>query len=1254
MSIPIDNSTQLPQTAFTSGIPDFANINDWSKIESNLYNTSLGNIGIGTTNPDEYKLNINGSLNSTSLYQNGTQIDFSSYATNTALTNGLATKQNNLTALTYLLGMGSAITDIDYNKITLNKPTNFQADWNSTVINIPSTFPANMTNIYNKTEVNNISNSVLLLSSNLLYDTNYTEERQYPPKAFNTSNTPSLITYLEQNNVIYQPLTLNTDNISYGSGTYETYVSSRLVDSSEPKYLFNHLLLNNETVPFYGWINGTYEAITGNFRGSSNKYIVFGYIGEWIIFKFPYPVLLTKFRFYIRPGIVSRSPALWKCYGSNDGLIFNEIIDGSNESPLFSTDYAPTTLRYYEKTLPNNINPYLYIGFTINKLIGGDTSSTFLNMTELQFYGKEFINYTPIYTTSNYVSNISNLLINNINTKQNILTSANNLLGIGSAITAIDYNKITLNKPSTFPADMADIYTKTETDNLLNAKEAILTFNSPLTRTINTIELNQSLISYNNLADIPTIYTQSQTDALLNTKQNILTAATTLLGIGSSITDLDYNKITINKPATFPATMTDIYTKTETDNLLNAKEAILTFSSPIIRTVNAISLNQSLIDFNNLLNKPDMNLYLLKSGGEMTGSLFNSSTVRGVFLVAGDPTWQLLIQAPSSTTAASIQTIQQGVGYNQNLTLQATAGNVGIGTTNPGTNKLYVNGTTFLNGNTTIAGDLTGTGTGTSSIANGLNITGATNQAQSLFFRSNGYNLGIAGATGNYSSSAAANDMILRTIANTKLILQSGSGGAGIIIDSANNTSILGTLSFGSRTPDFLIYLYGTTYGFGINPNTLRYNSENFHRFYTGATNTATIDSSGNLTTTGAITSGTSSYIYAGGLRIGGFDTANTLYAGARDLGLTVDVGRNITFNSWTGVTNNIMTLNNTNITLNKPLSFKTDIWNTSTDNIYRFYFAGNATTNICSGGGVNDIGFNVLGSAATSYANNFSILNSGNATLRGRLTVNGTGFILTQSATASWFISIGQSPNGVVNSLIFQHRDTASPTINSFWWLNGTQQSTQSEISDERIKKEIKDIETPLNKIMTLKPKEYYLCDEKDYNKKFGIIAQDVEQVLPELVHTNNDIDNADYIANIYCEVLSVSNDIITIDKDITDLINVDDELKILLNNNDKSNLEIVIDDTPYNNRYKKRFVKVIEIIDNYSFRIDKELKEDENEKLFIYGKKVNDFKRLDYESIYCLNIAATQELYKIIQQLRLTLAEQQERISILEARHI
>ncbi len=79
------------------------------------------------------------------------------------------TKQLTLTAATNLLGVGSAITAIDWTKITLNRPTNFQSDWTSTVINRPTnfqadwlttvinkptTFPADMTNIYTKTETN--------------------------------------------------------------------------------------------------------------------------------------------------------------------------------------------------------------------------------------------------------------------------------------------------------------------------------------------------------------------------------------------------------------------------------------------------------------------------------------------------------------------------------------------------------------------------------------------------------------------------------------------------------------------------------------------------------------------------------------------------------------------------------------------------------------------------------------------------------------------------------------------------------------------------------------------------------------------------------------------------------------------------------------------------------------------------------------------------------------------------------------------
>jgi hypothetical protein len=223
------------------------------------------------------------------------------------------------------------------------------------------------------------------------------------------------------------------------------------------------------------------------------------------------------------------------------------------------------------------------------------------------------------------------------------------------------------------------------------------------------------------------------------------------------------------------------------------------------------------------------------------------------------------------------------------------------------------------------------------------------------------------------------------------------------------------------------------------------------------------------------------------------------------------------------------------------------------------------------------------------------------------------------------WFLYIGKSPSSVQNSFIFWH---STSNINSKWWFNGTQTSN-SEIyqnSDIRIKKEVCEISNPLDKLMALKPKEYYLCDDKDYLKKYGIIAQDVanNQELGHLVY--NDID---YIANIYTRGIYLSDGkIIQCNNPIINKIEIGDELKILLDNPNAS--EIIIDDLSYHNRYKKRFVKVMRFIDDYSFAIfeDIELSNEEKNNLFIYGKKVNDFKKLDYSSIYSLNIRCTQEL--------------------------
>jgi hypothetical protein len=116
--------------------------------------------------------------------------------------------------------------------------------------------------------------------------------------------------------------------------------------------------------------------------------------------------------------------------------------------------------------------------------------------------------------------------------------------------------------------------------------------------------------------------------------------------------------------------------------------------------------------------------------------------------------------------------------------------------------------------------------------------------------------------------------------------------------------------------------------------------------------------------------------------------------------------------------------------------------------------------------------------------------------------------------------------------------------------------------------------------------------------------------------------------------------------------LIEINDEIKILLDNDNQHVQEIIIEELPYQNRYKKRFVKVRRIIDNYSFEIydEIELNEDDKSNLFIYGKKIKDFCKLDYNSIYTLNIKANQEIYNMINKNYETLENLSGRIKNLE----
>ena len=61
--------------------------NSINQVNSTTSNILMGNVGIGTTDAKNYKLNVNGFVNVNSLYSNNINIDFNSYLTNTTSSN---------------------------------------------------------------------------------------------------------------------------------------------------------------------------------------------------------------------------------------------------------------------------------------------------------------------------------------------------------------------------------------------------------------------------------------------------------------------------------------------------------------------------------------------------------------------------------------------------------------------------------------------------------------------------------------------------------------------------------------------------------------------------------------------------------------------------------------------------------------------------------------------------------------------------------------------------------------------------------------------------------------------------------------------------------------------------------------------------------------------------------------------------------------------------------------------------------------
>lgn len=167
--------------------------------------------------------------------------------------------------------------------------------------------------------------------------------------------------------------------------------------------------------------------------------------------------------------------------------------------------------------------------------------------------------------------------------------------------------------------------------------------------------------------------------------------------------------------------------------------------------------------------------------------------------------------------------------------------------------------------------------------------------------------------------------------------------------------------------------------------------------------------------------------------------------------------------------------------------------------------FNGTANINLP---GVNTVGNqNTTGSAATlttartingtSFNGSANITTANWGTAR-TITIGSTGKSVNGSANISWTLAeIGAAAEGHTHSYLPLTGGTLSGDLSVTGAITATGNVTA--YSDKRVKKNVKQIENALAKVLTLKGVTF---DRKDMvAKQTGLIAQDVEAVLPEAV---------------------------------------------------------------------------------------------------------------------------------------------------------
>ena len=362
-----------------------------------------GNITIGNDidNINLYKLNVIGDLNAINLYEKGVKI----------LNNSEINQLINTSLQPYLtIDYAATIYPTKYLVTTqLNTNLNLLED---TIISLLST----NSNIYSSSKRFpygtiydiNINNTNII---NTLYY--YIDSNIYGIK----ENFKETISNYDDTNTIYN---------------YTIYYSSSKSIILDKYYLFLYDDDNyNNTRNSVSWGNANYlpyyiQTNTTNILNLDKNSIIhqgqirktYRYYGDFLIIKYDIDFILTKFRFYVlnteNNYKVPNAPSLWRCYGSNDAIVWTIIKEASNDilkNSLSHLSYIDTQegYAYYEHQV-NNIKAYRYIGFVFSKIVFynkykisnytyNNNSSIGLELFKFELFGKK--NVKALYITSN-------------------------------------------------------------------------------------------------------------------------------------------------------------------------------------------------------------------------------------------------------------------------------------------------------------------------------------------------------------------------------------------------------------------------------------------------------------------------------------------------------------------------------------------------------------------------------------------------------------------------------------------------------------------------------------------------------------------------------------------------------------------------------------------------------------------------------------------------------------------------------------